>query len=78
MLIEQCQFEKEIFHWKTVLWHDNNIINVSSVMLHKYKQNITLNVIHTQIYAKKLTNHKETWGGSIFYGGEGQFYIIVL
>ena len=26
MLIEQCQFEKEIFHWKTVLWH--NIVNV--------------------------------------------------
>ena len=29
MPIEHCQFKKEIFNWKTVLWHNNNIINVS-------------------------------------------------
>ena len=29
MPTEHCQFEKEIFHWKKILWHNNNIINVS-------------------------------------------------
>ena len=47
MSIEHCQFKKEIFNWKTVLWHNHNIAINQSAMLHKHQQNIILNVITT-------------------------------
>ena len=28
MPTEQCQFEKEIFHWRKILWHNSSIIKV--------------------------------------------------
>ena len=38
-----------------------------SEMLHKYQQNITFNVINTQIHTKKI--HAETRGGLFFHRG---------
>ena len=54
MPTEQCQFEKEIFHWKKKYYGITIILLMyQSAMLYKYKQIITFNVINTQIHTKK-------------------------
>ena len=68
MPIEHCQFKKEIFNWKTVLWHNNNIINVSIKVECCIKINKTLLSMWLLLkYIHKIKIHKETRGGSIFY-----------
>ena len=75
MPTEQCQFEKKIFHWKkciTII-----LLMYQSAMLYKYKQNITFNVINTQIHTKKKKSMKKQGAGHFSIGG-GKFSIIVF
>ena len=73
MPTEQCQFEKEIFHW---IFYGITIILLmyQSTMLHKYKQNITFNVINTQTHTKK----KNPWinKGWVIFPQEGSIFYL--
>ena len=78
MPTEQCQFEKEIFHWKKRYFGITIILLMyQSAILYKYKQNITFNVINLLKYIQKRKIHEETRGGSLFHGGSIFYYSIL-